>query len=74
MTAISQTPAVEARGVRKLYGDLVAVEYLTITVDVGEILGVLVLTTLLAPTRGTFTVAGTPSFGRVSQVPSPITQ
>jgi ABC-2 type transport system ATP-binding protein len=64
--------AVEANGVRKLYGELVALEDLTFTVDTGEILGVLgpngagkttamrVLTTLLAPTRGTFTVAGVP--------------
>jgi ABC-2 type transport system ATP-binding protein len=64
--------AVEARGVRKLYGELVAVEDLTFTVSVGEILGVLgpngagkttairVLTTLLTPTQGTFTVAGAP--------------
>ena len=64
------TAAVEANGVRKLYGDLVAVEDLTFSVEPGEILGVLgpngagkttairVLTTLLAPTRGTFTVAG----------------
>jgi ABC-2 type transport system ATP-binding protein len=64
--------AVEANGVRKLYGELVAVEELTFTVNAGEILGVLgpngagkttairVLTTLLAPTRGTFTVAGAP--------------
>jgi ABC-2 type transport system ATP-binding protein len=62
--------AVEARGFRKQYGDLVAVEDLSFTVDPGEILGVLgpngagkttairVLTTILEPTRGTFTVAG----------------
>jgi ABC-2 type transport system ATP-binding protein len=57
---------------RKLYGELVAVEDLTFSVESGEILGVLgpngagkttairVLTTLLAPTRGTFAVAGVP--------------
>jgi ABC-2 type transport system ATP-binding protein len=65
--------AVEARGVRKEYGALVAVEDLTFAVERGQILGVLgpngagktsairVLTTILAPTRGTFAVAGVPS-------------
>jgi ABC-2 type transport system ATP-binding protein len=64
--------AVEARGVRKEYGGLVAVEDLTFAVERGQILGVLgpngagktsairVLTTILAPTRGTFAVAGIP--------------
>jgi len=64
------SPAVEARGVRKQYGSLVAVEDLTFALDAGEILGVLgpngagkttairVLTTILAPTGGTFSVAG----------------
>jgi ABC-2 type transport system ATP-binding protein len=64
--------SVEARGVRKEYGDLVAVEDLTFTVERGQILGVLgpngagkttairVLTTILGPTRGTFVVAGVP--------------
>jgi ABC-2 type transport system ATP-binding protein len=64
--------AVEARGVRKEYGGLVAVEDLTFAVERGQILGVLgpngagktsairVLTTILAPTRGTFAVAGVP--------------
>jgi ABC-2 type transport system ATP-binding protein len=33
--------AVEARGVRKEYGDVVAVEDLTLAVEAGEILGVL---------------------------------
>jgi ABC-2 type transport system ATP-binding protein len=67
------TAAVEARGVRKEYGGLVAVEDLTFVVERGQILGVLgpngagktsairVLTTILAPTRGTFAVAGVPS-------------
>jgi ABC-2 type transport system ATP-binding protein len=66
------TAAVEADEVRKLYGELVAVEDLTFSVESGEILGVLgrngagkttairVLTTLLAPTRGTFAVVGLP--------------
>jgi ABC-2 type transport system ATP-binding protein len=64
--------AVEARALRKEYGDVVAVEELTFSIDAGEILGVLgpngagkttairVLTTILAPTRGTFAVAGVP--------------
>jgi len=64
--------SVEAAGVRKEYGDLVAVEDLTFAVERGEILGVLgpngagkttairVLTTILAPTRGTLVVAGVP--------------
>jgi len=55
-----------------LYGALVAVEDLTFSVEPGQILGVLgpngagkttairVLTTLLAPSRGTFAVAGVP--------------
>jgi len=63
---------VEADGVHKRYGDLVAVHDLTFSVEPGEILGVLgpngagkttairVLTTLLAPTRGRFAVAGIP--------------
>jgi ABC-2 type transport system ATP-binding protein len=62
--------AVEARGVEKRYGSLVAVADLSFRAEAGEILGVLgpngagkttairVLTTILAPTRGTFEVAG----------------
>lgn len=62
--------AVEAHGVRKQYGSLVAVEDFTVSVEAGEILGVLgpngagkttairVLTTILTPDRGTFSVAG----------------
>jgi ABC-2 type transport system ATP-binding protein len=64
--------AVEARGVEKRYGSLVAVAGLSFEAAEGEILGVLgpngagkttairVLTTILAPTRGTFAVAGVP--------------
>jgi ABC-2 type transport system ATP-binding protein len=64
--------AVEARGVEKHYGSLVAVADLSFEAAEGEILGVLgpngagkttairVLTTILAPTRGTFAVAGVP--------------
>jgi ABC-2 type transport system ATP-binding protein len=66
------TAAVEARGVEKRYGSLVAVADLSFEAETGEILGVLgpngagkttairVLTTILAPTRGTFAVAGVP--------------
>ena len=64
--------AVEARGVEKRYGSLVAVPISASRPQAGEILGVLgpngagkttairVLTTILAPTRGTFAVAGIP--------------
>jgi ABC-2 type transport system ATP-binding protein len=67
------TPAVQANGVTKRYGSVVALEDLTFTVEPGEILGVLgpngagkttairVLTTIIAPTHGTFVVAGIPS-------------
>jgi len=62
--------AIEAHGIGKQYGSLVAVHDLSFSADAGEILGVLgpngagkttairVLTTILAPTQGTFTVAG----------------
>ena len=64
--------AVEAEGVAKRYGSLVAVEDLTFAAEAGEILGVLgpngagkttairILTTILEPTAGTFAVAGVP--------------
>ena len=63
---------IEAQGVRKEYGSLVAVEDLSFAVEAGEILGVLgpngagkttairVLTTIFSPTRGSFHVAGAP--------------
>ena len=66
------TAAVKANGVAKRYGSLVAVEDLTFTAEAGEILGVLgpngagkttairILTTILEPSHGTFTVAGVP--------------
>ena len=66
------TPAIEAHGVGKQYGSLVAVDNLTFAVQPGEILGVLgpngagktsairVLTTILEPSRGTFAIAGIP--------------
>jgi ABC-2 type transport system ATP-binding protein len=67
------TAAVEASGLGKRYGSVVAVEDLSFAVEAGEILGVLgpngagkttairMLTTILAPTHGTFSVAGVPS-------------
>jgi ABC-2 type transport system ATP-binding protein len=62
--------AIESSGLEKRYGSLVAVADLSFRAEAGEILGVLgpngagkttavrVLTTILAPTRGTFEVAG----------------
>ncbi|MEZ5079981.1 MAG: ABC transporter ATP-binding protein [Thermoleophilia bacterium] len=62
--------AISTQGLRVEFGDRVAVEDLTISVPRGEVLGVLgpngagkttairVLTTVLQPTRGTFSVAG----------------
>ena len=64
--------AIEAEGVAKRYGSLVALEDLTFAVEQGEILGVLgpngagkttairVLTTVLSPSSGRFAVAGVP--------------
>ena len=64
--------AVEAHGISRAYGSFTAVDDLSFFADPGEILGVLgpngagkttairVLTTILAPTRGTFFVAGVP--------------
>jgi ABC-2 type transport system ATP-binding protein len=66
------TPVVEADGVGKQYGSLVALENLTFAVQAGEVLGVLgpngagkttairVLTTILAPGHGSFSIAGVP--------------
>jgi ABC-2 type transport system ATP-binding protein len=71
--------AVEAHGVGRRYGSVVAVEDLSFAVEAGEILGVLgpngagkttairVLTTILAPTWGTFTVSGIP-FSRSADI------
>jgi len=64
--------AVEARGLSKSYGSHVALEDLTFAVEAGELVGVLgpngagkttairILTTILAPDRGGFSVAGIP--------------
>jgi ABC-2 type transport system ATP-binding protein len=66
------TPVVEAHGIAKQFGSLVAVDDLSITVDAGEVLGILgpngagkttavrMLTTILEPSRGRFSVAGIP--------------
>lgn len=63
-------PAVEAVGIRKQYGSLVALEDFHLAVEPGEVLGVLgpngagkttairILTTILRPDRGSFNVAG----------------
>ena len=62
----------EAHGLRKNYGALVALDDLTFEAGAGEVVGLLgpngagkttairVLTTILAPSAGTFTVAGVP--------------
>jgi ABC-2 type transport system ATP-binding protein len=66
------TPVVEAHGLTKLFGQLVAVDDLTVAVQAGEVLGMLgpngagkttavrMLTTILAPSRGSYSVAGMP--------------
>ena len=66
------TSTIEARGLRKAYGGVVAVEELSFTARAGEVIGLLgpngagkttairVLTTILAPTAGSFAVAGVP--------------
>jgi ABC-2 type transport system ATP-binding protein len=65
-------PAIEAEGVVKRYGGLLALGDLSFSVEPGEILGVLgpngagkttairILTTILSPTSGRFAVAGVP--------------
>jgi len=65
--------AVEANELGKRYGSVIAVDDLTFAVEAGEVLGVLgpngagkttairLLTTVLAPSRGSFAVAGVPS-------------
>ena len=68
--------AVKANGIETRLGSVVAVDDLSHQVESGEILRVLgpngagkttavrVLTTILAPTRGTFSVAGVPQRSR----------
>jgi ABC-2 type transport system ATP-binding protein len=75
--------AVEAHGLGRDYGALIAVDDLTFAVQPGEVLGVLgpngagkttairVLTTILAPTRGSFAIAGIPG-GQASEIRSQI--
>jgi ABC-2 type transport system ATP-binding protein len=66
------TPSVEAYGIARRYGSLVAVDELSFAAPCGEILGVLgrngagkttalrILTTILEPDQGSFVVAGLP--------------
>ncbi len=66
------TAVVEAHGLARTYGSLVAVDDLSVSVRGGEVLGMLgpngagkttavrMLTTILAPSRGSFSVAGIP--------------
>jgi ABC-2 type transport system ATP-binding protein len=73
--------AVEAQGLGRDYGSLVAVDDLSFAVEPGEILGVLgpngagkttairILTTILPPTRGSFAIVGIPG-SRVGQIRS----
>jgi ABC-2 type transport system ATP-binding protein len=67
------TTAIEAHDISVHYGSVVALEGVSFSVEFGEILGLLgpngagkttairVLTTILPPTRGSFSVAGVPS-------------
>jgi ABC-2 type transport system ATP-binding protein len=73
--------AVEAHGLGRDYGSLIAVDDLSFAVEPGEILGVLgpngagkttairILTTILPPTRGSFEIVGIPG-SRVGQIRS----
>src|SRR5580765_7531627 len=70
--SLSVTRVVDAQGVGKRYGALVALADFTVGVDAGEVLGVLgpngagkttairVLTTILAPSHGSFSIDGVP--------------
>ncbi|MDR7087529.1 ABC-2 type transport system ATP-binding protein [Aeromicrobium panaciterrae] len=67
---MTQTPAIQARGLVKKYGDVTALDGVDITVPTGSVLGLLgpngagkttivrILTTLLRPDAGTAEVAG----------------
>jgi ABC-2 type transport system ATP-binding protein len=69
---VATMPAVEAVDLGKRYGSFVALEGLTFSLEAGEVLGVLgpngagkttairVLTTIFAPSRGHFSIAGVP--------------
>ena len=70
MTTAPSQPAIDARGLRKVFGPLVAVDGLTLTVNRGEVFGLLgpngsgktttirMFCGLLTPTTGTAMVAG----------------
>jgi len=45
-TAPDSSPAIETRGLTKIYGSLVAVDHLDLTLERGEIFGFLVLSQL----------------------------
>jgi ABC-2 type transport system ATP-binding protein len=69
---VARDVTLEAHGLRKAYGSLVAVDELTFEAQAGEVVGLLgpngagkttairVLTTIMPPTAGTFAVAGLP--------------
>jgi ABC-2 type transport system ATP-binding protein len=69
---VTSAHTIEAHGLRKAYGGTVAVEELSFSARAGEVVGLLgpngagkttairVLTTILAPTAGSFAVAGIP--------------
>jgi ABC-2 type transport system ATP-binding protein len=72
VSASQDSPTVAAHGLKRTYGRLVAVEDLGFTARAGEVIGLLgpngagkttairVLTTILAPSAGSFAVAGIP--------------
>ena len=69
---MARDTTLQAHGLRKAYGSLVAVDELTFEAQAGEVVGLLgpngagkttairVLTTIMPPTAGTFSVAGLP--------------
>ena len=87
MTTAPTGVTIEARGLRKAYGDVVALEDLTFAARAGEVVGLLgpngagkttairVLSTIFAPSAGTFSIAGIPHTrpaeirGRVGALP-----